>query len=153
MDAESNKQVVAEVVCNVLEQMAFMFGDPMELDEISEADGEGVLARMQFKGPFTGSMTLAAPEELCPMLAENMLGVEPDDDRAQEKAHDALKELLNVCCGNVLTSLAGEEPVFDLTVPEVRSLDAGEWQAIVEDERNVGLSVDDCPVMVRLEIE
>jgi CheY-specific phosphatase CheX len=49
-------------------------------------------------------------------LAANMLGTE--DDPTDEVVLDALGEVTNVICGNVLPSLSGANAVFDLSAPE-----------------------------------
>jgi CheY-like chemotaxis protein len=46
-----------------------------------------------------------------------------EDDLVRERALDSLKEMLNVTCGQLLTSFAGEGPVFDLSIPTVAELD------------------------------
>ncbi len=143
--------VVFRVFCEVIEQMAFMFGEELET-EAAEPVSEALCARMTFEGPMSGSMLLAVPDAMCPVLAENILGLEPDDEEVMEKARDALNEVLNVTCGNVLTSLAGEEPVFDLTVPEAATIDSDEWQALATDPNTVAVQVDEFPALLRISL-
>ena len=85
---------------------------------------------MTFVGVMQGSVGVVVLPEMCLEVAANMLGVDPDDEEAMDKGRDALKELLNITCGHLLTNIAGEEPVFDLTVPEVTELSAERWQEL-----------------------
>lgn len=87
---------------------------------------------------------------MCATLAANMLGLDSDDDLANERGEDSLKELLNVGCGNLLTELAGPDPVFDLEVPRAEKLDADGWGKFCHVEETVALLVDEYPLLVRL---
>ncbi len=141
-------EVLTQVVGDILESQAFMFSDP--LDELPSFPGDSLLVAMHFSGPFQGELSMAIPVELCAEVAANMLGLEPDDELAEHRAHDAVKELLNVACGHVLTELAGEEPVFDLAVPTVMPMDELEWIKFINSAGCVALSIDDAPLVVRL---
>ena len=88
------------------------------------------------------------PAEMCPELAANVLGLDEDDEKVEEKARDALKELLNVSCGNILTELAGTEPVFDLSVPIVSDIGLDVWEDLKNNEDFVSLIVDDYPALL-----
>jgi chemotaxis protein CheY-P-specific phosphatase CheC len=98
-------------------------------------------------------MLLAVPRPLCGVVAANMLGLEPDDDEAARVQDDAVKELLNVTCGNVLTRLAGPEAVFNLSVPTTRELPVAEWQALLQSIESVGFIVEEQPALLRLTID
>ncbi len=90
---------------------------------------------------------------MCPEIAANVLGLEPDDEFVRERPGDSLKELLNVTCGNLLPALAGEEPVFDLTVPELRVITETEWESILNAPEAQQFIVDDYPVVIRCFID
>lgn len=143
-------ETIRNVFCDVLEKMAFMFGELAEEDEMPPSVESAVEASMTFSGPFKGGLALAVPAKMCPELAANILGIDPDEEGAVEKAHDALKEVLNVICGNVLTEMAGVDPVFDLSVPEINELDAAAWKALQNDAATVAFLVDDYPTLLRL---
>ena len=93
---------------------------------------------------------MTVPVEMCPEIAANVLGVDLDDPDVVVKPLDALKELLNVTCGHVLTALAGDEPVFDLTVPEVTEIDAVAWKKLADAPYTVAFLVDESPVLLQL---
>ncbi len=149
----NNTEILFEVVSGVLEAQAFMFADAAEKGDIPPRDGEYYQAKMTFVGPFRGTMALTVPMEMCTEMAANVLGLDMDDEQAEEGAQDALKELLNVACGQVLTELAGEEPVFDLTVPAVTVMDDETWDALTHDENVAAMLVDERPLLTGLWIE
>ncbi|MBN2308066.1 MAG: chemotaxis protein CheX [Candidatus Hydrogenedentes bacterium] len=155
MEMETDpKSVASEVFRDVLENLAFMFADEAQADDLPEAPAEARRADMQFTGVMAGALALAVPSEMCLEIAANMLGVDPDDDRAMEKAQDALKELLNITCGHVLTQLAGEEPVFDLSVPQVASVTAEQWDAFARDAQTSAFLIDDIePALLKLVLD
>jgi CheY-specific phosphatase CheX len=99
-----------------LESLAFMFIEPGDTRNPKDYSGAEAVS-MYFSGPFSGQLVLTCSDQVLPELAENMLGTEEDIPLSQQR--DALKELLNVICGNTLPAIAGKEAVFDLTMPEV----------------------------------
>ena len=151
--SDDQKDVLARVFTDILEQMAFMFGDGATAENFRELSDEILMAQMQFHGAMRGSLQLAVPVGMCPELAANFLGTEPEEAEDPRIYKDALKELLNVTCGNVLTAVAGEDPVFDLTVPEVTELASGDRESLTEDDATAFMLIDEYPVAIRLTIE
>jgi CheY-specific phosphatase CheX len=151
--SDDQKDQLGRVFMDVLEQMAFMFGDSATSDDFQEITEEVLVAQMEIHGAMHGSIQLAVPLSMCPELAANFLGTEPEDAEDPRIYKDALKELLNVTCGNVLTTLAGEGPVFDLTVPEITELAPVVRESIVQDDSTAYILVDDHPIAIRLSIE
>lgn len=74
---------------------------------------------VEFTGPFGGRMTLGVSYAMLPVLAANMLGLDEGTLPSDDQQDDALKELLNVICGNVLPALAGTESVFNVQAPRL----------------------------------
>ena len=143
---------MGEVFCDVLEKFAFLFGEPCQMDEIPEVDGELVTVSMKFAGDYSGLLMLAVPRKIGLDIAANALGVDPDDDTALRRSEDALKELLNLTCGHLLTSSVGSKPVMDLSVPEVSLMDGDEWNEMIANERTALFLIDDSPALLRFEI-
>ena len=78
--------------------------------------------RVTFAGPCTGLLDVAVSDDVAVALAANMLGLDPETVRADAGVrHDAVGELANVVCGNVLPLVAGREAVFHLAAPAVRA--------------------------------
>ncbi|MFH1550548.1 MAG: chemotaxis protein CheX [Planctomycetota bacterium] len=112
---KTTEKILAETAEEVLASLAFTFVMPGE----QETSDEDVLkTKVGFSGPFNGTLSVAVPVSLVPQLAQNMLGLE-GEECPETAQHDAIRELLNVICGNLLPRLAGCEPVFNLTQPKL----------------------------------
>ncbi len=133
---------ITEVFCTVLEELAFLFGDPIDKAEMPEPQGELVQARIAYHGEQSGELRLTLPRALCGVVAANVLGLEPDDPDAERRALDALGELLNVICGQTLTALAGEQAIFNLTPPQVQNLPADQWRSTLHDDLTLAFTID-----------
>ncbi len=145
------KQAMAGAFIDVFEKFAFMFAETVEREEIlCLAVQRGLAAEMAFRGPLRGRLELAAPAQACPEIAANLLGMDPGDEAAESRGLDALKEMLNVACGNILTAIAGPEPVFDLSVPETREIDSAQWAEMAACEDTIPFLVDDTPMLLRM---
>jgi len=143
-------ETLESVFAEVLEQLAFMFADPPESEDPALQE-DIVVATMSFHNAAEGLIQLVVPRSMGPILAANVLGLDPDDEMVTRAPYDALKELLNVTCGNVLTAIAGDEPVFDLTVPEIAEQPRESWEGLRSRENTVFCLVDDYPVLLHLE--
>ena len=71
--------------------------------------------RVDFDGPWGGSVVLRVDEAVLDAAAANMLGIAAAPDAPARR--DALGELANVVCGNVLPVIAGRAAVFALQAP------------------------------------
>lgn len=131
----------------VLEQLAFMFGEAVTKDEM-RVEGEKYLhVNMKFKGKQSGNLGVAIPADLSTVLASNILGLDEEEEVPSEKAIDALKEFLNIVCGQLLTTVYGDEPVFDLTVPKVSEIDKAGWEFLIDSHETIGMMVEDVPLI------
>jgi CheY-specific phosphatase CheX len=115
------------VSAETMESLALMFLVPEE-DAIIFGVMPDRVARVDFTGPFDGSLTITFSDELMSELAGNMLGTIDVNEIAPEQQDDALKELLNVICGNLLPQIAGNEAVFKVCSPRILT-DGGEDNA------------------------
>ena len=145
------REILFEVVREILEKLAYMFGEPAE-DGAFETPHEAYVGSIKFAGHRDGELCLAVSHEMCMELAANMLGTEIDDPDAEEAAGDALKELLNVSCGNILTALYGTQPTFELSVPEARKTDPKAWEKFSGHPESIRFMIDDYPAFVNLQI-
>ncbi len=145
-------ELAIRVFCEVLERLAFMFGEPAPKEELLQNPAEGMKVSMAFAGPMKGTLTLAVPSSMCSEIAANVLGIEPDDDLAQKQSLDALKEVLNITCGQMLTALAGTTPIFNMSLPTSLEVDTQGWLAFLNEPGTLGFVVDDAPVLLRLSV-
>ncbi len=144
------ENILWHVAEDVLGKLAFMFSYPDDSTGDEEETGEEpVLSYVSFKGPFEGSLLMLVSPMILPELAGNMLGLDDDEKASEEEQFDALKELINVICGNLLPKIAGKQAIFKVGVPEVCKKDANpladtlaKISLMIEDEKcELGLYV------------
>lgn len=136
----------------VLEKLAFMFVDVVHPEQIEAVEEPLLKGEMRFKGPMQGSIAILAPASLTLELASNILGLDPEEIHLFPNGVDALGELLNVVCGHILTTIAGEEPVFELSVPETNTIDAGQWADALKDSNAFAFSVEGTPMILHVSV-
>jgi CheY-specific phosphatase CheX len=73
------------------------------------------VASVQFWGPFQGQLTVKISRDMLPVLTTNMLGEE--EIPSEQHQLDALGEVANVVCGNVLPLIGGVKEVFHIGAP------------------------------------
>ncbi len=147
MNSETS-EVLKTVCCDVFEQLAFMFGEEIDKEDIESDSNKFMKAQMSYKGEREGEIDIVLPSELADALAINILGLDEDDAIDSGASTDALKELLNTICGRMMTSLYGEEAVFDLSVPKTDELDNEQWQAVINDKEYLAIDMEDNPVLI-----
>jgi len=106
----------------VFASLAFMLPiSPEEPDvQYGEAHLEISAVSIEFTGPSNGTLVVTVGGGVLEELAANMLGVDencpqPDDDQQR----DALGELANVLCGNLLTAMWGEDATCTIKPPHL----------------------------------
>jgi CheY-specific phosphatase CheX len=101
---------------STFESLALLFADETPSDAQRAAPlARGV--RVTFAGPLDGSLTLRVTEDVARALAANMLGLDPAAAGDARVLQDALGEVANVICGNLLPEIAGRRAVFHLGAP------------------------------------
>lgn len=111
------QQAMLQAAEDVFASAAFMF--PAEAPAEAGASQPTVQAVARFSGPVNGALLLSVPPDLAEPLARNMLGLDDQEPLPPEHAQDALAELLNVICGNLLPSITSPHDVYDIQRPEV----------------------------------
>lgn len=110
-------QMLFDTAQRIFEEAAFALVDPPE-EAPDSGTAPGMYASVDFFGPMSGILTIAASERLARTFAANMLGVDEDDPDALAKPGDALGEILNMICGNLLPAIAGAGPEFRIDAPQ-----------------------------------
>ncbi len=105
------------------EQVAFMLvnQDIEENGEEKPAKADAAV-EVDFNGPFGGNLQITVMGGVLPELAANMLGEE--EPPVKQRQLDALGEVANIICGNMLPGIAGSTEVFHVDAPRI--IDAGE---------------------------
>jgi hypothetical protein len=96
----------------IFEELGFLLPTPAD-NPIGSEPAAGAIIR--FKGAFGGTLVVRITREVLPVLSANMLGDDAPRDESMQR--DAIGEIANVICGNVLPALAGEAAVFNLESP------------------------------------
>lgn len=111
---ESITTPLADAAIETFESLAYFFAEQGPLGEISRDQVDGVVA-VTFQGPSRGGLVLQLSGDILAPMAANMLGV--DDAPSLAEQVDALGEVVNIICGNVLPRVAGSTAVFSLGTP------------------------------------
>lgn len=112
--------VFDQVTVLALEEWGMMMVEPTEVSSTVFSDGEDLyLGSTEFHGVMHGSIKVLCGHPFMNCLCRNLLGLSEDEEISEEQSQDALKELMNVFCGNFLTQTYGDDTVFDLVYPEV----------------------------------
>ena len=118
---------LAAVTMATLERLAFLFASPVE--EAPAAQEAGLeTVRVEFTGAFTGGLELSLSVPVLAELAANMLGASEGAALSADEQRDALKELANVVCGNLLPAIAGRAKAFNLQARDPAGADVPRWE-------------------------
>lgn len=111
---KSAEKILYRKAVLIFEELGFLMpnsdGGESRLDDCSTAT-------VSFNGPFSGCLLVSVSQGILPVLASNMLGEQ--GAKVQSLQQDALCEIGNIICGNVLPAIYGFKPVFHLDAPEV----------------------------------
>jgi hypothetical protein len=103
----------------MFEKLGFMLGDVAEKGSFDPGSAGWLRGSITFSGGRTGFVTIYVQKHAGTILAANILGSESENEVTPEEIMDAIKEFLNVFCGNVLTLVYGNVLVFNMGIPEV----------------------------------
>lgn len=147
------RRILLDVSSQVFEMSAFMAVFPPEMVD-SDKEFPSIAASIDFSGPMKGRLILAVSPDIMPPLVTSMLGLDEDDTVSDASKRDALLEVLNMMCGNVLTGIHGVKPVFNLRPPVlISSEEAQEALSTVPPESHVTVSVENTRADIILQLE
>jgi len=150
--SQNVRSLFLEVLGEVLERFAFMFVEVV--DKFNESDTDKcdyLYVMITFTGKTQGAISLTAPEGLCREMAANILGVDAEELTSQS-GEDAIKELVNILCGELTVRLYGDKDVFNLTVPCLYRVGWDKWREITVDSESIKLSLEGKPFVANLVI-
>lgn len=117
MTSNLSPPALVTTLSEVFAGLAFMSVSEDAADARDAAGDRWIEATIAYSGAARGCLRLRCPWSFSLELAGNLLSVQPNDPQIELKAVDAVKELLNILCGRVLTTVYGDKPIFDLTPP------------------------------------
>jgi CheY-specific phosphatase CheX len=97
----------------IFEELSFLLPGPAS-QPIGDVPVAG--ASVAFAGPFSGVLVVRVTRDIVPVLSQNMLGEEGSLDERMQR--DALGEIANVICGNVLPKILETDEPFHLETPQ-----------------------------------
>ncbi len=153
------KRVIGEVFESVLQNLAFMFVEAVEKETLQNTDSpqdlpdKFIKATMAFTGAKKGRVNLMVPEELAKELAANIIGKEIEKSISQKHLQDALKEVLNVTCGNLLSAVVGTQQVFDAASPALTEHDQAGWTAFLAEADSIPFMIEDWPAVLQFLVD
>lgn len=109
-----NAALIDEAV-TTLEKLAFIFASA-NIDRDTFAGSEAAVVEARFQGPFSGRLIMEYGLNGLTELTGNMLGID-EEDVTDALRIDALKEAINVVCGNLLPAIGGRTAVFNIDTP------------------------------------
>ena len=109
-----------------------------------------LVASIRFDGIVSGCYRLLCQRPFAELLTSNLLGM--DDEVNESQMNDALKEMINVLTGNLLTQTYGEDTVFTLTMPESH-LATAEDLAVFRSPRVFSYLADSEPLQIIFVLE
>ena len=114
------EKVLKESAIKTFEDICFMYLEP-ELEDEQKGLALEAVSQVKFKGDYNGSLIVETRGGLFAAIAANMLG--NDHPNFQQK-NDALGEVANIICGNVVPSLgrkSGQE--YKIESPVILNID------------------------------
>ncbi len=116
------------------EEMGFLL-PTREIDEQQMNAKVEAAVSVEFEGPFSGKLLMRVCGGLLPILAANMLGDENIPPKSLQ--YDALGEIANVICGNMLPGIAGSKDFFHVSAPKM--IDSNDVPPVAEVQVGLGL--------------
>ncbi|MCK5687536.1 chemotaxis protein CheX [bacterium] len=146
---ELDQDVILDAILFVLEEFAFMFGDPVSEEGQDLLNKKCYYGQINFTGLVCGKIEIVLEEVLTVKLAANALGLQDDDPLALDEQQDVVRELLNIICGRIITGCFGEEMVFDLDVPNVSILKQNDLEQLNTGSGNQFIDVENHMLLIK----
>jgi CheY-specific phosphatase CheX len=116
--SEKIKTILSRIAVKTFGELVFLFAFDEDEANTGQTD-PAVAARISFSGFFSGTLVMKLSAKILPQLTTNMLGVDEQEETTLDQQYDALKETLNVVCGNLLPEIAGTQEVFNIDPPAI----------------------------------
>jgi CheY-specific phosphatase CheX len=113
------ENVLKESTIKTFEDICFIYQVP-ELKDDQKNMALEAAAEVKFRGNFMGKLVIETRGGLFSAIAANMLSNDVPNDQQKK---DALGEVANIICGNVVPSLGRSEPEYKIESPRCLNKD------------------------------
>jgi CheY-specific phosphatase CheX len=148
--SKSLEEILLAAAEETFGSMAFMF--PLEDDASAAGGSDRCVVSVAFHGRFSGRLELAVAPEMASAIACNMLGLEEGQANPSQQL-DALKEMGNVICGNILPQVSTAADVFEVCEPQIACGKGSGTNSAPGMVAKALLCLDSGPVELRLFLE
>lgn len=131
------------------ETMGFMF-PTLELNEMQQVAQFDTGTFVNFDGPMKGRLSLKIYGDILPFITTEILG--EDDAPPRSIQQDALGELINVVCGNLLPNMCDSSEVFKIEPPQFLEQDVFYVKSTNESENYVELGLASGKAILEVEL-
>ena len=143
---DTSTDLLLECLVEALQTFAFIGAEPPP--EHVAAPAAADLYTLPFTGPAPGRLQLAAPRGLGCLMAANLLGLDPAEPQAGERAADVMGELCNIMAGLWLRTLPTGESA-EMGLPSSVALE--NWDELASRPGSVVVLADGFPLIARVE--
>ena len=102
----------------VFETMIFMDLEQC-IDDSVELTGDCLLGSITFKGNLEGCLSICCSRAGAKVIAANMLGMDPNEDVADDDICDAMGEVANMVMGGVKSRIQDSVGTIEVSIPSV----------------------------------
>lgn len=138
----------------ILEDWAMMLVDESQVGaDFFKKDGPIYMSWINIHGAVEGAISIVAQQDFLQILAQNLLGLDPEDSIDIEQCKDAFKEMGNVLAGNFLTEAYGDDVVFELIHPNVTEISPSDIDKFTKRKIIFGFIADEHPVAMSFSLK
>jgi|GEM_PF-3327521 len=137
---------LTEMAFDMFERMGFLLGESADKADFRPDETAGsVRGEIRFAGDLHGSLNIVTTEKLGRLLASNFLGLDEAQQAKDSEMADAIKEFLNVYCGNILAEITEKGENVDLLVPETTLCSVEYMKGVVHNPESVFVLIEGEP--------
>jgi hypothetical protein len=114
---ELTSDSLARIASLALERTAFLMAETAEGTRARALAAPDRFARIRYRGPEDGDVTLAASDGFLRQLAAGILGSDPLQIDPAAAGAEALRELANIVAGSLLGEIGGSQCPYVLGLP------------------------------------
>jgi len=149
----AREDILVQDVSSVMKSLARFFSEPADKTDFPTPTGGIWLATVPFSGPLEGMLRVAMDKALGGEIVNAILAGEAEPEQRDSMAEDAVKEMANILCGHVLSSLAGLKAASTPKPPRLDTVEEIHWRELLDDPQTVPFWVDSLAMLVQLQVE